>query len=245
MFKREETSNILPRHLAVIMDGNGRWAKRKGLPRSIGHKRGLEAAKQLVTSANDYGVEFLTLFTFSMENAGRPKKEVDGLFGLANKALIDEAETLNNQNIKVQFIGERASIPSGLQNAFIDTEKLTENNGGMVVTIAFNYSGRWDIMQAIKKIVLSSANLDEVSEEGLSVFLQTAELPEPDLLIRTGGEKRISNFLLWDLAYTELFFTDCLWPDFDSRELEVALDDYRSRERRFGKTTEQVAVQGV
>jgi len=245
MFKREETSNTFPRHLAVIMDGNGRWAKRKGLPRSIGHRKGLEAAKQLVALANDCGVEFLTLFAFSMENGGRPKKEVDGLFGLAYKALIAQAETLNNQNIKVQFIGERASIPSGLQNAFLDLEKLTENNGGMVVTIAFNYSGRWDIVQAIKKIVLSSAKVDEVSEKGLSVFLQTAELPEPDLLIRTGGEKRISNFLLWDLAYTELFFTDCLWPDFNSRELEVAVDDYRSRERRFGKTTEQVMVQGV
>ncbi len=245
MFKREEISNSLPRHLAVIMDGNGRWAKRKGLPRAIGHKKGLEATKQLVTSASDYGIEFLTLFAFSMENAGRPKKEVDGLFGLAGEALVDQAETLNNQNFKVQFIGDRTSIPRGLQNAFLDIEKLTENNGGMVVTIAFNYSGRWDIVQAIKKIVLSSANVDEVSEEGLSVFLQTDELPEPDLLIRTGGEKRISNFMLWDLAYTELFFTDCLWPDFDRSELELAMDDYRSRERRFGKTTEQLGGQGV
>ena len=245
MFKREEISNTLPRHLAVIMDGNGRWAKRKGLPRAIGHKKGLEAAKRLVTLANDYGIEFLTLFAFSMENAGRPKKEVDGLFGLASEALVDQAKTLNNQNLKVQFIGERVSIPRSLQNAFIDIEKLTENNSGMVVTIAFNYTGRWDILQAIRKIVLSSANVDEVTEEGLSVFLQTAELPEPDLLIRTGGEKRISNFMLWDLAYTELFFTNCLWPDFDSSELEVAMDDYRSRERRFGKTTEQVGGQGV
>ena len=245
MFKREEISNALPRHLAVIMDGNGRWAKRKGLPRAIGHKKGVEAAKQLVTSANDYGIEFLTLFAFSMENAGRPKKEVDGLFGLASEALVDQAKTLNNQNLKVQFIGERVSIPRSLQNAFIDIEKLTENNSGMVVTIAFNYTGRWDILQAIRKIVLSSVNADQISEEDLSVFLQTTELPAPDLLIRTGGEKRISNFMLWDLAYTELFFTNCLWPDFDSSELEVAMDDYRSRERRFGKTTEQVGGQGV
>jgi len=245
MFKREKTSNILPRHLAVIMDGNGRWAKRKGLPRAIGHKKGLEATKQLVTSASDYGIEFLTLFAFSMENAGRPKKEVDGLFGLAGEALADQAETLNNQNFKVQFIGDRTSIPRGLQNAFIDTEKLTENNNGMVVTIAFNYSGRWDILQAIRKSVLSSVNVDQLSEEDFSVFLQTNELPEPDLLIRTGGEKRISNFMLWELAYTELFFTDCLWPDFDRSELELAMDDYRSRERRFGKTTEQLGGQGV
>jgi len=245
MFKREEISNTFPRHLAVIMDGNGRWAKRKGLPRAIGHKKGLEATKQLVTSANDYGIEFLTLFAFSMENAGRPKKEVDVLFGLASEALVDQAKTLNNQNLKVQFIGERTSIPSGLQNAFSDIEKLTENNTGMVVTIAFNYSGRWDILQAIRKSVLSSVNVDQLSEGDLSVFLQTNELPEPDLLIRTGGEKRISNFMLWDLAYTELFFTDCLWPDFDSSELELAMDDYRSRERRFGKTTEQLGGQGV
>ncbi|MEK9963510.1 MAG: polyprenyl diphosphate synthase [Betaproteobacteria bacterium] len=245
MFKREEISNTLPRHLAVIMDGNGRWAKRKGLPRAIGHKKGLEATKQLVTSASDYGIKFLTLFAFSMENAGRPKKEVDGLFGLAGEALVDQAETLNNQNFKVQFIGDRTSIPRGLQNAFIDTEKLTENNSGMVVTIAFNYSGRWDILQAIRKSVLSSVNVDQLGERDLSVFLQTNELPEPDLLIRTGGEKRISNFMLWDLAYTELFFTDCLWPDFGSSELELAMDDYRSRERRFGKTTEQLGGRGV
>ena len=245
MFKREEISNNLPRHLAVIMDGNGRWAKRKGLPRAIGHKKGLEATKQLVTSASDYGIEFLTLFAFSMQNAGRPKKEVDGLFGLAIEALSDQAETLNNQNFKVQFIGDRTSIPRGLQNAFIDTEKLTKNNSGMVVTIAFNYSGRWDILQAIRKSVLSSVNVDQLSEEDFSVFLQTNELPEPDLLIRTGGEKRISNFMLWELAYTELFFTDCLWPDFDRSELELAIDDYRSRERRFGKTTEQLGGRGV
>ena len=245
MFKREEISNTLPRHLAVIMDGNGRWAKRKALPRAIGHKKGLEATKQLVTSASDYGIEFLTLFAFSMQNAGRPKKEVDGLFGLAIEALSDQAETLNNQNFKVQFIGDRTSIPRGLQNAFIDTEKLTENNSGMVVTIAFNYGGRWDILQAIRKSVLSSVNVDQLSEEDFSVFLQTNELPEPDLLIRTGGEKRISNFMLWELAYTELFFTDCLWPDFDRSELELAIDDYRSRERRFGKTTEQLGGRGV
>ena len=245
MFKREKTSNILPRHLAVIMDGNGRWAKRKGLPRSFGHQKGLEATKRLVTSASDYGIEFLTLFAFSMENAGRPKKEVDGLFGLASEALVDQAKTLNSQNFKVQFIGDRTSIPPGLQTAFSDTEKLTENNTGMVVTIAFNYSGRWDILQAIRKIALFSANADELREEDLSVCLQTTEMPEPDLLIRTGGEKRISNFMLWDLAYTELFFTDCLWPDFDSRELKVAMDNYRSRERRFGKTTEQVGGEGV
>jgi undecaprenyl diphosphate synthase len=245
MFKREEISNNLPRHLAVIMDGNGRWAKRKGLPRAIGHKKGLEATKQLVTSASDYGIEFLTLFAFSMQNAGRPKKEVDGLFGLAIEALSDQAETLNNQNFKVQFIGDRTSIPRGLQNAFIDTEKLTENNSGMVVTIAFNYSGRWDILQAIRKSVLSSVNVDQLSEKDFSVFLQNNELPEPDLLIRTGGEKRISNFMLWELAYTELFFTDCLWPDFDRSELELAIDDYRSRERRFGKTPEQLGGRGV
>ena len=245
MFKREEISNTLPRHLAVIMDGNGRWAKRKGLPRAIGHKKGLEAAKRLVTLANDYGIEFLTLFAFSMENGGRPKQEVDGLFGLASEALVNQAQALNNQNFKVQFIGDRTSIPGGLQNAFIDIEKLTENNSGMVVTVAFNYSGRWDILQAIRKSVLSSVNVDQLSERDLSVFLQTNELPEPDLLIRTGGEKRISNFMLWDLAYTELFFTDCLWPDFDSSELELAIDDYRSRERRFGKTTEQLGGQGV
>ena len=240
MFKREEISNNLPRHLAVIMDGNGRWAKRKGLPRAIGHKKGLEAAKQLVTSANDYGIEFLTLFAFSMENAGRPKKEVEGLFGLTSEALSGQAKMLNDQNLKVQFIGERISLPLDLQNAFLDIEKLTENNSGMVVTVAFNYSGRWDILQAIKKIVLSSADAGCLREEDLSGFFQTAGLPEPDLLVRTGGEKRISNFMLWDLAYTELFFTDCLWPDFDSREFKAAMDDYLSRERRFGKTTEQV-----
>lgn len=222
------------------MDGNGRWAKRKGLPRAIGHKKGLDASKQLVTSASDAGIEFLTLFAFSMENAGRPKKEVEALFGLASEALSGQAKMLNDQNLKVQFIGERVSLPRDLQNAFLDIEKSTENNSGMVVTVAFNYSGRWDILQAIKKIVLSSADADRLREDDLSGFFQTAGLPEPDLLVRTGGEKRISNFMLWDLAYTELFFTDCLWPDFDGREFKLAIDNYRSRERRFGKTAEQV-----
>jgi undecaprenyl diphosphate synthase len=245
MFEKDESSSTLPRHLAVIMDGNGRWANRKGLPRAIGHKKGLDAAKQLVTSAHNSGIEFLTLFAFSMENARRPKKEIDGLFSLASEALVSQAKALNDQNLKIKFIGERASIPQSLQNSFVDIEKLTENNSGMVVTVAFNYSGRWDIMQAIKKVVLSCSNVDQLREEDLSNFFQTAGLPDPDLLIRTGGEKRISNFMLWDLAYTELFFTDCLWPDFDSRELEVAMDDYRLRERRFGKTTDQVRAKDV
>ena len=245
MVEREESANALPRHLAVIMDGNGRWANRKGLPRAIGHKKGLEAAKQLVTSAKDSGIEFLTLFAFSMENAKRPQKEVTGLFGLASEALVSQAKTLNKQNLKVQFIGERESIPRDLQNAFLDIEKLTEHNSGMVVTFAFNYSGRWDILQAIKKIALSSTNVDGLREEDLSFFFQTAGLPDPDLLIRTGGEKRLSNFMLWNLAYTEFFFTDCLWPDFNSHDLDAAIDDYRSRERRFGKTTDQVRAEDV
>jgi len=236
---------MVPKHLAVIMDGNGRWAKHKGLPRVIGHRRGLNAAQQLVTSAKHLGIEFLTLFAFSMENAKRPENEVDSLFGLAGEALVTQAKTLNEQDLKVQFIGERASIPRKLRNAFLDIEKLTKNNSGMVVTIAFNYSGRWDILQAIKKIALSSDKVDQLREEDLSVFFQTAELPDPDLLIRTGGEKRISNFMLWDLAYTELFFTDCLWPDFDNRELELAIDSFRLRERRFGRTTEQVRAEGA
>ena len=245
MIKQDESNNTLPKHIAVIMDGNGRWANRKGLPRAIGHKKGVDAAKRFVTSANEYGIKFLTLFAFSIENAKRPQKEIDALFSLASEVLVSQAKTLNNQNLKVQFIGERASIPRGLHDAFLDIEKLTENNSGMVVTIAFNYSGRWDILQAIKKIALCSANLDQLDEKGLSAFLQTAGLPDPDLLIRTGGEKRISNFMLWDLAYTELFFTDCLWPDFDKRDLEAALNNYRSRERRFGNASDQVRGQGV
>jgi undecaprenyl diphosphate synthase len=240
MAKQDEPNNPLPKHMAVIMDGNGRWANRKGLPRAIGHKKGIESAKRLVSLASESGIKFLTLFAFSMENAKRPQKEVDALFSLASEVLVSQAKTFNRQNLKVQFIGERASIPRVLRNAFLDIEKLTNNNSGMVVTVAFNYSGRWDILQAIKKVVLSSADADCLREEDLSGFFQTAGLPEPDLLVRTGGEKRISNFMLWDLAYTELFFTDCLWPDFDSREFQAAMDDYLSRERRFGKTTEQV-----
>ena len=227
------------------MDGNGRWANRKGLPRAIGHRKGLDAAKQLVTLAHNSGIKFLTLFAFSMENAKRPQKEVDGLFGLASDALVTQAKTLNKQNLKIKFIGERASIPHALQNSFADIEKLTENNSGMVVTFAFNYSGRWDILQAVKKVVSSSVDADQLREEDLSNLFQTAGLPDPDLLIRTGGEKRISNFMLWDLAYTELFFTDCLWPDFDRGELEAAIDDYRSRERRFGRTTDQLRTECV
>ena len=227
------------------MDGNGRWANRKGFARVVGHKKGLDVAKQLVTSASESGIQFLTLFAFSIENAKRPQDEVSALFRMTGEALVSQTKTLNDQNLKVQFIGERASIPRDLQNAFVDIEKLTENNSGMVVTFAFNYSGRWDILQGIRNMILSAVDVNKLSEGDLSSFFQTAGLPDPDLLIRTGGEKRISNFMLWDLAYTELFFTDCLWPDFDRRELDAAIDNYRLRERRFGKTTGQVRAKGV
>ena len=235
------STQAIPRHVAVIMDGNGRWAKKRFLPRVAGHQRGLETVRELIKQCAELKVEFLTLFAFSSENWRRPEDEVSFLMGLFLEALKRETAKLHENNIKLVMIGDRSRF-SELLNAQIESaEQLTSKNTGLVLTIAANYGGRWDILNAANQLQKAhpekSGNFEE---EDLAPFLSMHYAPEPDLFIRTGGESRISNFLLWQLAYAELYFTDTLWPDFDRKALQLAIDSYQKRERRFGRTSEQL-----
>ncbi|UCH50094.1 MAG: isoprenyl transferase [Betaproteobacteria bacterium] len=231
----------VPRHVAIIMDGNGRWARSRFLPRVAGHRRGLEAVRATVRACAEAGVEYLTLFAFSSENWRRPKEEVSFLMELFVIALQQEVARLHENNIRLKVVGDRSALEPRLVELITQGEKKTENNTGLTLTIAANYGGRWDILQAVNKMVAQHPNKrDGYSEEDLAPYLAMSYAPEPDLFIRTGGEQRISNFLLWQLAYAEFFFTDQLWPDFDSESLARAFSSYRSRERRFGRTSEQV-----
>lgn len=243
MSESDHTPSI-PKHVAVVMDGNGRWAKKRFLPRSAGHRAGVSATRAIVENCHQRGIEALTVFAFSSENWSRPKKEVDALMSIFISTLKSEMKKLKQQNVCVRFIGDRTSFPEELQAVINETELQTENNTGLALTIAANYGGRWDITEACKRIAdkVSSGNLsaNEVDESLLSKELCLADLPEIDLFIRTGGERRISNFLLWQLAYTELYFTDTLWPDFDDASLQEAIVWYGTRQRRFGLTPAQV-----
>ena len=237
-------SQILPRHVAIIMDGNGRWALKRHLPRIAGHKAGVETVRGALQFCAAKGIEVLTLFAFSSENWRRPEKEVGLLMELFMTALGREVKKLHKNNIKVKIIGEKSAFNARLQKSIHDAEMLTKDNDGLVLVIAANYGGRWDIAQATKKIASQAASgeiaLSDVTPELLQTHLSLHDLPEPDLFIRTGGESRISNFLLWQLAYTELYFTDTLWPDFDDDAFEEALSSFAGRQRRFGRTGEQV-----
>lgn len=237
-------SSSTPRHVAVVMDGNGRWAKKRFLPRAAGHRAGVNATRLIVENCADRGIEALTVFAFSSENWKRPKKEVDSLMSIFISTLRNEMNKLKQQNVCVRFIGDRRSFSDELQAVMNETEAQTAENTGLMLTIAANYGGRWDIAEACKHIAqkvaageLSPADIDEslVSEE-----VSLAGLPEIDLFIRTGGERRISNFVMWQLAYTELYFTDTLWPDFNGASLNEAIAWYGTRQRRFGKTSAQV-----
>lgn len=232
----------VPKHIAVIMDGNGRWAKKRFLPRVAGHTKGLDVVRSIVEACSKQGVEFLTLFAFSSENWRRPEDEVTFLMNLFLKALEKEVAKLNRNNIKLRLIGDMSSFSQAIQDRVVAAEDLTKNNTGLTLTIAANYGGRWDILQATKSALSKNQNfvIDNLDEDWLTPHLSMSFAPEPDLFIRTGGEQRISNFLLWQLAYTELFFTDVLWPDFDKVEFKNALDWYSSRQRRFGQTGEQI-----
>ena len=234
----------LPRHVAIIMDGNGRWAKRLMLPRFAGHRAGVEAVRGIVRACAERGIEVLSLFAFSSENWRRPAQEVSRLMDLLLSAMQREAVKLHENNVRVRFIGERSAFSAKLQQQMDTTESLTGENTGLTLVIAVNYGGRWDLTQATRAIVsrLDSGELDagEIDEDTIAGHLALHDLPEPDLFIRTGGEQRISNFLLWNLAYTELYFTDTLWPDFDEPAFELALASFRMRQRRFGRTGEQV-----
>jgi len=229
-----------PRHVAIIMDGNGRWAKKRFLPRVGGHRKGVEAVREVVKACAESGVEFLTLFAFSSENWRRPPEEVSFLMQLFLKALEQEVTKLHSNGIRFKVVGDTSAFDPRIVEHIRRGEELTARNTGLTLTIAANYGGRWDILQAADRCREEDPDAP-ITEERLAARLALAYAPEPDLFIRTGGERRVSNFLLWQLAYTELYFTDALWPDFGAGALEEAFESFRRRERRFGRTSEQLA----
>ena len=231
----------VPRHIAVIMDGNGRWAKKRFLPRIAGHKRGVEAVRACVRACAERGVEYLTLFAFSSENWRRPKDEVKFLMQLFMHVLEDEVVKLHRNGIRLRIIGDLSRFDEKLIQLVQTSEEKTDKNQKLTLTIAANYGGRWDMLQAMNRMMLAQpAKVGNYTEDDLAPYLSMGDAPEPDLFIRTGGEKRVSNFLLWQLAYTELYFTDLLWPDFDGVALDDAIASYQQRERRYGRTSEQL-----
>ena len=232
----------VPRHVAIIMDGNGRWARRHFLPRAAGHKRGVETVRTMVKACIARGIEYLTLFAFSSENWRRPQEEVSFLMGLFVSSLENEMDKLNSNGVRLKVVGDISGFAPKLVKVIRQGEELTAQNTRLTLTIAANYGGRWDIVQALNCLSLQNPEkAGSYSEEDLAPHLAMAYAPEPDLFIRTGGEQRISNFLLWQLAYTEFYFTEQLWPEFDDVALDAAIDSYRCRERRFGRTSEQLA----
>jgi undecaprenyl diphosphate synthase len=237
-------TDSIPHHIAIIMDGNGRWAKQRFMPRVAGHQRGVEALRGVVKACLDLGVGYLTVFAFSSENWRRPVDEVSFLMSLFLKMLEREVDKLHRNNIRLNIIGDRSSFDDKLQQTMRDAELLTANNSALTLTIAANYGGRWDVMHAVKTMLSEHPHLAQTfTEQDLQPYLSMSDAPEPDLFIRTGGEQRISNFMLWQLAYTELYFTGTLWPAFDRNELNKAIASYQQRERRFGRTSEQLHVQ--
>ena len=228
----------VPRHIAVIMDGNGRWAKKRFLPRVMGHKRGLDALENMVKYCSEVGVEYLTVFAFSTENWRRPEDEVSFLMGLFLQALQKQVKRLHENNMRLKVIGSRERFNADILQGIEEAEALTANNTGLTLSIAADYGGRWDILQAVNHLIAEGET--EITETALNRYLMLGDAPEPDLFIRTGGETRISNFLLWQMAYAELYFTDTLWPDFDDKALATALASFKQRERRFGRTSEQL-----
>ena len=239
MSQKIDTDN-LPKHIAIIMDGNGRWAKSKGKLRVFGHKNGVTAVRDTVEAAAEIGIQFLTLYAFSTENWERPESEVNALMTLLVTAINKETKTLMDNNIKLSTIGDTNSLPSKAKKELLEAINKTKDNNRMTLILALSYSGRWDILNATKNLITDGIDPNVINEQVFQQYLTTKSVPEPELLIRTSGEYRISNFLLWQIAYSELYFTDTLWPDFRRIDLEKAILDYQNRERRFGKTTEQI-----
>jgi len=244
----ELDNNRIPQHIAIIMDGNGRWAKAQGKPRTAGHIQGVETVRVITEECVGLGVKYLTLYTFSNENWNRPEEEVRALMGLLLKNLEDEIFMKNN--VRFRIIGDRYRLPQDVQKKISEMEQRTSKNDSMTLVLALSYSARWEIADACRQIYVdmqapcnSGKSEWDIDEHLVSRYMQTAFMPDPDLLIRTGGEQRISNFLLWQIAYTELYFCDTFWPDFGVNELRTAIADYQNRERRFGKTSEQVQPQ--
>ena len=234
----------VPRHVCIIMDGNGRWAKKRMMPRAFGHRKGVEVTRKSIEFFAAAGIRNLTLFAFSRENWNRPAEEVSSLMELFMQSLKQNSAELNDKNIRIRFIGDRGGFSQALQNQIAESEKLTADNQLMNLNIAANYGGQWDILNAVKSIAGRVASkeltLEQIDQPLFESELSLANTPDPDLFIRTGGEQRISNFLLWQLAYAELYFTDVLWPEFSEREMQKALDIYSKRQRRYGKTGEQM-----
>ena len=234
----------IPQHIAIIMDGNGRWAKKRALPRVAGHNEGVNSVRDIVEACGQVGVKYLTLYTFSTENWKRPQDEVSILMRLLLSSLKDECDNLHKNNVRLKTIGDFSSLPTDVQDEFLDAIELTKNNTGLTLVLALSYSGRWDITKAIKRIAeeVQAGRLhpEMISDEIISNHLSTKTIPDPDLLVRTSGEMRISNFLLWQLAYSEMYVTQILWPDFRRKQLYDAIESYQNRERRFGLVSEQL-----
>ncbi len=237
--------NKLPQHIAIIMDGNGRWAKQKGYDRSIGHQNGVVSVSETVEAATELGVKYLTLYAFSTENWNRPKKEIEALMSLLVETIHKETQRLMENNLRLMAIGDVKSLPKLCYEQLMNTIELTSKNTGTTLVLALSYSARWEIIQAVKEIVADAKNENihenDINDQLFSQYLNTKNIPDPELLIRTSGEMRISNFLLWQIAYTELHITDVLWPDFRKKDFFEALIDYQKRERRFGKTSDQIS----
>ena len=234
----------MPQHIAIIMDGNGRWAKRQGLARMFGHKQGVTVVHNITEAAAEIGLKYLTLYTFSTENWNRPKEEVDALMTLLVDTIAKETPTLMKNNVRLLTIGDLNRLPKAAHDKFLGCIEQTSKNTGLSLVIALSYSSRWEITNAVRQAAQMAQNgelrPEDINEETVSELMTTKGIPDPDLLIRTSGELRISNFLLWQLAYSELYFTDCLWPEFTVEEFYKAIINYQHRERRFGKTSEQV-----
>jgi len=242
-------SGQIPAHIAIIMDGNGRWAKRKGLPRAAGHKKGVESVKDIVKACSQLGVKYLTLYTFSTENWNRPREEVSTLMRLLVRSLRKETDELNENNVRLSTIGNIESMPEAVQKSLLESINKTKNNTKMVLSLALSYSGRWELQEAFKKAAeMAKNNLlnpCDIDEKTISGLLTTKDMPDPDLLIRTSGEFRVSNFLLWQIAYTEFYITNDYWPDFRRDHLYEAIKSFQNRERRFGKVSEQLKTKKV
>jgi undecaprenyl diphosphate synthase len=239
-----ENAGAMPRHVAIIMDGNGRWAKKRFMPRIVGHKAGVETVRAMVRHCAERKIEVLTLFAFSSENWRRPEKEVRLLLELFVTALKREVKRLNENNVVLKVVGDHSAFPEALQQEIVRAEEMTSTNTGLKLVVAANYGGRWDIVQATRALAAEAAagkiDPSQIDEASLDRHLSLYGMPEPDLFIRTGGEERVSNFLLWQLAYCEMHFTETLWPDFDGDAFDVALNSFSRRQRRFGRTGEQV-----
>ncbi len=239
----KESANV-PQHIAIIMDGNGRWAKQRRQPRFMGHRAGVKAVENIVKHCAELGVGALSLFAFSSENWRRPSKEVSLLMELFALSLKQQAKRLHKNNIRLQIVGDISKFSTSLQKQITQAEELTANNSGLIINIAANYGGQWDITQAVQKVAekvqSGQLNATDITEELIAGELTTAAISDPDLFIRTGGEQRVSNFMLWQMAYTEFYFSETLWPDFDADQLDKAILSFNQRERRFGKTSEQI-----